>query len=149
VFTGNESINNNTNTNGFVIWNFPDIPTGYNQGFCNYLPVYLSNASGQQGYRLWIGAGNDSVYFVGLQNIFGNYAHTFKIHLKDLYNAGTPWIFECERAEYVNYDLTDTELGQQLLDFVNSTQNATNVIEITANLDTDISVNYAKWGGNL
>lgn len=46
------------------------------------------------------------------------------------------------------YNLTQTELGQALLNLVNSTQNATNIIEIASTPSvSNLSVNYAKWGG--
>lgn len=63
-------------------------------------------------------------------------------------DKGTPVAFLTTYAEPLEYDLTETELGQQILDFVNSTQNATNIIEIQSMPSvSQLSVNYAKWGG--
>jgi hypothetical protein len=70
------------------------------------------------------------------------------------YKKSNPIIIQCklrEPIEHVLYDKANnitTELGQQILDFVNATQNATNIIEITSTPSvSNLSVNYAKWGG--
>jgi hypothetical protein len=87
---------------------------------------------------------------------FANDKAEFKALLKSFYDAGTPVTVLAKLNtpdETVLYDKAKnitTDLGQALMDFANSTQNATNIITITSTPSVSkLSVNYAKWGGGL
>ena len=67
----------------------------------------------------------------------------FKQWLKD-----NPTTLRYEVETPIEYDLTDTDLGQQLLTLANNTQNATNIINISADVPvSNLNVDYAVWGG--
>jgi hypothetical protein len=103
--------------------------------------------------------GRDSIIYISLPlTMFADPTNPTKEEvtawLQSEADKGTPVTFLTTYAEPIEHILYDkannitTELGQQILDFVNSTQNATNIIEITSTPSvSNLSVNYAKWGG--
>lgn len=72
----------------------------------------------------------------------------FKAFLKEQYENGTPVTIVKQRQEPIEHDITNTDLGQSLLNL--STQNQTNYFEISSNANapqTPIIFTFAKWGG--
>lgn len=71
----------------------------------------------------------------------------FKAFLQEKYASVSPLTIEYVEIPK-EYDLTNTDLGRELLALANATQNATNVITITSSIPTSkLSVDYAEWGG--
>lgn len=60
-----------------------------------------------------------------------------------------PIIVRLQRVTPIEYDLTDTEVGQNLLALAEATQNQTNTITATSEIPLSKKIiTYAKWGGN-
>lgn len=114
-------------------------------GLCNNANWLYSGAEPKTnltGTRFQVGEGKYLYYFIPINEGITSVA-LFKEWLA---NHETIVLYALETP--LEYDLTETEIGQQILDFVNSTQNATNIIEITSTPSvSNLSVNYAKWGG--
>ncbi len=68
---------------------------------------------------------------------------TFRVFLSDNYMNGTP-----VQIAYVLYDEYTEDTDTDLLELTDYTQNQTNIIEITSDLEPSaLNVTYAKWGG--
>ena len=68
--------------------------------------------------------------------------------LAEQYNNGTPVVILAQKETPTPYNITNTDLGQLLLNL--DTQNQTNYFEITSNENapqTPINFTFAKWGG--
>lgn len=116
-----------------------------NSGYCTHFKL-----SGT-GENNTFGVESDGITFktdvaTGLEN--------FKVWLKAKSDAGNAVQVTVALANPVEYDITDTEAGQNILALSAYTKNLTNIIEATPN-DTanpdvsSISISYAKWGANL
>lgn len=100
----------------------------------------------------------ETVYFGNdpIDNVFpksitfvydANSVEAFERWLAAQYAAGTPVTILAEYTEVNPIDITNTTLGQSLLNL--ATQNQTNYIEVTGNAnapETPIKLTYAKWG---
>lgn len=64
----------------------------------------------------------------------------FKAYLQEQYANGTPVTIIKQRTKPIERDITNTDLGQQLL--LLATQNGTNYLEITSNLAPTLTVKY-------
>ena len=96
---------------------------------------------------------------IGIFNTSFSTVEDFKAFLQMQYIDNTPVTFVYPLLDDIKdtvyqfeHDLTDTDLGKELLSFTESTQNQTNIIEIIpSNIDnpnvSNISITYAKWGG--
>lgn len=61
----------------------------------------------------------------------------------------SPIIVRLQRVTPIEYDLTDTEVGQNLLALAEATQNQTNIITATSEIPLSKKIiTYAKWSGN-
>jgi hypothetical protein len=72
----------------------------------------------------------------------------FKAFLKEQYDNGTPVTFIAQRQTPIEHDITNTDLGQSLLNLATQTQ--TNYFEVQGNSNaplTPINFTFAKWGG--
>ncbi len=95
--------------------------------------------------------GNDPTDFGNPKSISfvydANSVEAFKSWLAAQYAAGTPVTILAEYTEVNPIDITNTTLGQSLLNL--ATQNQTNYIEVLGNAnapETPIKLTYAKWG---
>ena len=116
-----------------------------NSGYCTH---FILSGTGKNNT---FGVESDGITFktdvaTGLEN--------FKAWLKAQSDAGNAVQVTVALANPVEYDITDTEAGQNILALSAYTKNLTNIIKATpngtANPDvSSISVSYAKWGANL
>lgn len=162
TFTGNESgwldRTSSLNVDGKSRFSNNTILNPYTKdvkAYCNISKVTkiggitVDSDNGVQLYYVSSNLGTNSkvVYFTLPTMTLAEFTQWLKDNLTTLrYEIETP-------IEYVLYDKANnitTELGQQILDFVNSTQNATNIIEITATPSvSNLNVNYAEYWGNI
>ena len=116
-----------------------------NVGYCTHFKL---SSNGEENT---FGVESDGITFktdvaTGLEN--------FKAWLKAKSDAGNAVTVTVALASPVEYDLTDIDVGQNLLALSAYTKNLTNIIKATpngtANPDaSSITVSYAKWGANL
>ena len=116
-----------------------------NSGYCTH---FILSGTGENNT---FGVESDGITFktdiaTGLEN--------FKVWLKAQSDAGNAVQVTVALANPVEYDLTDIDVGQNLLALSAYTKNLTNIIEVTPNdaanpSISNISVSYAKWGANL
>lgn len=114
---------------------------------------------------IWMGANNAVVYWLGIVSNLGynsEWADKFNPTAEEKTIAkekmdnwfaeqeanGTPFEVLYELPTPIEYDLTNTDLGQQLLNLAKSTQNQTNTITVNSTLPiSKLDVGYAIWGG--
>ena len=110
--------------------------------------VYLTTSNNEPTestittFRTQTGNGNRFLYFFpaswGLDN---------GVKMRDWFNANET-IIQYVLATPIEYDLTNTDLGQDLLNLAKSTQNQTNTITVNSTLPiSKLDVGYAIWGG--
>ena len=114
---------------------------------------------------IWLGVGTRNVYWLGIITYLGYNSdwvdkanptteeweiakEKMENYLAEQEANGTPFEVLYELPTPIEYDLTDTELGQQLLTLAKSTQNQTNTITVNSTLPiSKLDVGYAIWGG--
>lgn len=88
------------------------------------------------------------VHIDGISATDPRYINPLKAWLKDQKDKGTPFTV-CAVVTPTEFDLTNTEIGQKLLEVASNTKCQTNTIEITSELPVSkTTVEYAKWSGN-
>lgn len=116
-----------------------------NVGYCTYFKL---SSNGEENT---FGVESDGITF---KTDVATGLESFKAWLKAKSDAGNAVTVTVALASPVEYDITDTEAGQNILALSAYTKNLTNIIEVTPN-DTanpdvsSITVSYAKWGANL
>ena len=116
-----------------------------NSGYCTHFKL---SSNGEENT---FGVESDGITF---KTDVATGLESFKAWLKAKSDAGDAVQVTVALASPVEYDITDTEAGQNLLALSAYTKNLANIIEVTPN-DTaspdvsSISVSYAKWGANL
>lgn len=116
-----------------------------NSGYCTH---FILSGTGENNT---FGVESDGITF---KTDVATGLESFKVWLKAQSDAGNAVTVMVALASPVEYDLTDIDVGQNLLALSAYTKNLTNIIKVTPN-DTaspdvsSISVSYAKWGANL
>ena len=131
------------------------------RGIC----THGGKVGGYSALDIWMGVKNAVVYWLGIVSKLGydsdwvdklNPTAEENAIAKEKMNTyfaeqeanGTPFEVLYELPTPIEYDLTNTDLGQQLLTFAKSTQNATNTITVNSALPiSKLDVGYAIWGG--
>lgn len=137
TLNGNEATGSSTTL--FKVWvTIPFKLTG--DGFCNQ---FLSPTD-------FIFANNLSFGDSGMAFPMSRFSSTNALaaFLTEQYNNGTPVVIVAQKETPTPYNITNTDLGQLLLNL--NTQNQTNYFEITSNANaplTPINFTFAKWGG--
>lgn len=112
-------------------------------GWCTHLPrIEYGNKQG-----VVFGQNNGYIYFFLDKTTYPS-INSVKSWITEQATIGNPvkimWVTEIP----IEYDLTSTDLGQQLLTLANNTQNATNIINISADVPvSNLNVDFAIWGG--
>lgn len=60
-----------------------------------------------------------------------------------------PLVIEYGLAEEITHDITNTDFGNLILDLTNKIPYGTIYLEVNSGLSVPITVDYAKWGGDL
>ena len=122
-------------------------------GFCNYLRpgnyYDLSTLYGFCGVNRYTN-GVPGENYIGLWTDRQTSLADFRIWLRQKYNEGKPLIIVIKRDKALDYDITNTDLGQSLINL--ATENNINYIEVQGNGKAPaipIKTTYAKWGGNI
>ena len=73
----------------------------------------------------------------------------FKLWLQQKYAEGDPVVALAKRSasDTRTHDITDTDLGNLILDLTNKVPYGTIYLEVNSGLSVPITVDYAKWGG--
>lgn len=116
-----------------------------NSGYCTH---FILSGTGENNT---FGVKSDGITF---KTDIADSLENFKVWLKAQSDAGNAVQVTVALASPVEYDLTDIDVGQNLLALSAYTKNLTNVIKVTPNdaANPNISkvfVSYAKWGGKL
>lgn len=116
-----------------------------NSGYCTHFKL------SDTGENNTFGVKSDGITF---KTDVATGLESFKAWLKAKSDAGNAVTVTVALASPAEYDLTDIDVGQNLLALSAYTKNLTNIIKAipndTANPDvSNISVSYAKWGGKL
>lgn len=150
---GRENVNADYETQQFYCYiSPPSLTTGYQQYKCSHFIYNNATTNGNViGFKLVsnklsLGVPKSILVPYGFVEDNGaSYTTSLRAWLQAQAQAGTPLTVEYLMST-VEYDITDTEIGQALLNL--PTQNQTNVIEITSTPSvSQLSVNYAKYGG--
>lgn len=137
TLNGNEAMGSSTTL--FKVWvTIPFKLTG--DGFCNQ---FLSPTD-------FIFANNLSFGDSGMAFPMSRFSSTNALatFLAEQYNNGTPVVILAQKETPTPYNITNTDLGQALLNL--ATQNQTNYFEVQGNSNapqTPINFTFAKWGG--
>lgn len=141
--------------NSVILYDMMSSKESSAKGYCNRAKVSTFSKN-----VIVIGAGTNYVYWLSILDTLGftsswvDKSNPTSEEKKQATTDFRAWLKEnptyiyYELSNPIEYDLTNTDLGQQLLTLANNTQNATNIINISADVPVSkLNVDFAIWGG--